>query len=62
MLPTSYKKEHDFEFKNCKERVDVFLYGHSNDKKEFQPLWSVFKLLLTISQPVNGRKTIQHSN
>ena len=41
------KKEHDFEFKNCKERVDVFLYAHINDK-EFQPLWSVFKLLLTI--------------
>ena len=42
------KKDHDFEFKNCKERVDVFLYVHFNDKKEFQPLWSVFKPLLTI--------------
>ena len=37
-----------FEFKNCKERVDVFLYAHINDKKEFQLLLSVFKLLLTI--------------
>ena len=42
------KKDYEFEFKNCKERVDVFLYAHINDKKEFQPLWSVFKLLLTI--------------
>ena len=25
-----------------------FFYAHINDKKEFQPLWSVFKLLLTI--------------
>ena len=37
------KKEHDFDFKNCKERVDVFLCTHINDK-EFQHLWSVFKL------------------
>ena len=42
------KKDYEFEFKNCKERVDVFLYAHINDKKEFQPLWSIFKLLLTI--------------
>ena len=42
------KKEHDFEFKNCKERVDVFLYAHINDKEKFQLLQSVFKLLLTI--------------
>ena len=42
------KTEYDFEFKNYKERVDVFLYAHINDKKEFQSLWSVFKLLLTI--------------
>ena len=42
------KKDYEFEFKNCKERVDVFLYAHINDKKEFQPLWGVFKLLLTI--------------
>ena len=41
------KKEHHLEFKNCKERVDVFLYAYINDK-EFQPLWSVFKVLLTI--------------
>ena len=41
------KKEHDFEFRNCKERGHVFLYAHINDKK-FQPLWSVFKLLLAI--------------
>ena len=42
------KKDYEFEFKNFKERVDVFLYAHINDKKEFQPLWTVFKLLLTI--------------
>ena len=42
------KKEHDFKFKKCKERFDVFLYAHINDKKEFQPHWSVFKLLLII--------------
>ena len=29
------KKDYEFEFKNCKERVDVFLYAHINDKKEF---------------------------
>ena len=39
------KKTHDFEFKNCKERVYVLLCAHINHKKEFQPLWSVFKLL-----------------
>ena len=42
------KKDYEFEVKNCKERVDVFLYAHINDKKEFQLLWSVFKLLLRI--------------
>ena len=42
------KKDYEFEIKNCRERVDVFLYAHISDKKEFQPLWSVFKLLLTI--------------
>ena len=42
------KKDYECELKNCKERVDVFLYAHINNKKEFQPLWSVFKLLLTI--------------
>ena len=41
------KKDYECEFKNCKERVDVLLYAHINDKKEFQPLWSVFKCLLT---------------
>ena len=39
------KKDYEFEFMNCK---DVFLFAHISDKKEFQPLWSVFKLLLTI--------------
>ena len=42
------KKDYKFEFRNCMERVDVFLYAHINDKKEFQSLWSVFKLLLTL--------------
>ena len=43
------KKEYKFEFKNCKERVDAFLYAHINDRKELEPLWSVFKLLMTLS-------------
>ena len=38
-----------FEFKNCKERVDTFLYAHINDRKDFQSLWSIFKLLITLS-------------
>ena len=36
------------EFKNCKDRVDVFQYAHIKNKKEIQPLWSVFKVLQTI--------------
>ena len=43
------KKEYALEFKNCKEGVGVFLYAYLNDRKEFQELWSVFKLLMTIS-------------
>ena len=50
------KKDYEFEFKNCKERVDVFLYVCINDKKEFQPLWSVFKLLMTI---FHGQSMVQ---
>ena len=32
------KKEYALEFKNYKERVDVFLYAYLNDRKEFQEL------------------------
>ena len=43
------KKDCDSGFRNNRERVDAFLYGYISDKKELQPLWKVFKLLLTIS-------------
>ena len=36
------------EFKNCTERVDVFLHTYMSDKHDFQALWRLFKLLLTI--------------
>ena len=42
------KKEHEFEFKNCTERVDIFLHTYMSDKQHFEVLWRVFKLLLTI--------------
>ena len=43
------KKDCDSDFRNSREGVDSFLYGYISDKKEFQPLWKVFKLLLTLS-------------
>ena len=50
------KREHSTEFLECQERIDSFLYGYLNDKKEFQLLWKVFKLLLTIS---HGQSTVE---
>ena len=43
------KKDCDSDSKNNRERVDTFLYGYIHEKKELQPLWKVFKLLLTLS-------------
>ena len=43
------KKDCNSDFKNSRGRVDTFLYGYIRDKKELQPLWKVFKLLLTLS-------------
>ena len=45
MLPTICKERLNLSWRIVKR---VFLYAHINDKKEFQPLWSVFKLLLRI--------------
>ena len=44
------RKDCDSDFANNRERVDTFLYGCISDKKEHQPLWKVFKLLLTLTQ------------
>ena len=43
------KKDCDSDFKNNRKRVPTFLYGYISDKKEIQPLWKEFKLLLTLS-------------
>ena len=32
-----------------KKELIAFLYAHINDRKELEPLWSVFKLLMTLS-------------
>ena len=54
------KKEYEFEFKNCKERVDAFLYAHINDRKELEPLWRCVQTVDDIiSQPVYSGKRIQ---
>ena len=45
------RKGCDSDFKNNRERVETFLYVYISDKKELQPLWKVFRLLLTITQP-----------
>ena len=48
-FPQFVKKDCDSDFKNNRERGDTFFYGYISDKKELQPLWKVFKLLLTLS-------------
>ena len=42
------KKDSELEFQNCTQRVDTFLYTHLQNKKNFEGLWCVFKLLLTL--------------
>ena len=49
----------DSDFKKNRERVDTFLYGYISDKKGHQPLWKVFRLLLTLTQPGIWWKRIQ---
>ena len=42
------KKDSELKFQNCTQRVDTFLYTHLQNKKNFEGLWRVFKLLLTL--------------
>ena len=42
------KKDSELEFQNCTQRVDTFLYTHLQNKKHFEGLWCIFKLLLTL--------------
>ena len=42
------KKDSKLDFQNCTQRVNTFLYTHLQNKKNFEGLWCVFNLLLTL--------------